>query len=216
MQPDLLSPEKEENLPETVSPNAIQIEQSFETVIANPAAPKKRSKLNLAYLAMGVLALLLIAAFGWVGYWAYSLSTELTDNQQQLAGLQADYDRLQKDYTALKSESETQNAELAQTRTDLEKANADLATAQTELASSQDENKSLSNKIDQASKLADVLQTFTSIKDETDFIVLARQIKDAHHEGLSKAWSDAATFPSEESFNKFLSYLILAIGDSLD
>jgi regulator of replication initiation timing len=226
MQPDPLSPEKEEEQPqplatqelppasEKAQPSTLPADEGVEASPPRPAE-KKHSKFNLAYLVLGVLALLLLAAIAWVGYWTYDLSNELTTTQQQLAALQNDHAKLQADYAALQSENEKLNAELTQTRTDLEKANADLGTAQAEASKYQDQSKGMTTQIDKAGKLALVLQTFTTIDDETDFLVLEKQIKDAGNEGLSKAWSKAKTYPSEASFDALLEYLILAIRDSL-
>jgi hypothetical protein len=224
MQPDLLSPEKEENQPEPLPTESsilkgpqLETHPVEETPNVNPtSAVTKRSKFNLAYLALGVLVFLLAAAFAWVGYWAYDLSTQLMNTQQQLAARQADYAKLQTDYETLnstrKGENEKLNSELAQVKAGLEKANTDLAAAQSDLARAQDQSKSLKTKIDKASKLAEILYVFDTVNSEIDFLQLDKLIRDSKNQQLLAEWNSIS---SEEDFRNFLSYLILATRDSL-
>jgi|WetSurMetagenome_2_1015567.scaffolds.fasta_scaffold39883_3 septal ring factor EnvC (AmiA/AmiB activator) len=227
MQPDLLSPEKEENQPASSSPQEntppillssndgqIEIPPAEEATNINPPpAGRKRSKFNLAYLALGVLVFLLLAAFAWVGYWSYDLSAELITTQQQLAALQADHAQLQTDYATLKSENEKLNTELTQARADLEKTNTDLAAVQSDHAKSQDQNKTLKAKIDKASKMAEILSAFTAIQSENDFLKLDKLIRDSRNQDLLAEWNNIS---NEEDFRNFLNYLVLAIRDSLN
>jgi septal ring factor EnvC (AmiA/AmiB activator) len=230
MQPDLLSPEKEENqpgplVPQELSPSESSTSETSQlethpveeaTNVAPSPAGKKHSKFHLAYLALGVLVFLLLAAFAWVGYWAYDLGTQLMNTQQQLAARQADYAKLQADYETinrtLKGENEKLNSELAQVKADLEKANTALVTAQSDLAKSQDQSKSLKTRIDKASKLAEILYSFDTIKDELGILQLDKLIRDSKNPQLLLEWNGIS---SEEDFRNFLSYLIFATRDSL-
>ncbi len=228
MQPDLLSPEKEENTPESnIDPSASI--PTVETTPAEPPAPaneavaaqvspsakKKGSTSILAYIGLGVLVLLLIGALAWVGYWAYGLSTELTNTQQDLAALQADYSKLQTDYATLKTENEQLKTEMAQVQADLDKANTDLATAQADLSKSQDTNKSLTTRFDKGTKLAEVLSTFISVSGPADFLKIDKLIKNAKNQELSSEWDKVTSSPTPEGFSQFLKYLILATYQSM-
>src|SRR5688500_2340788 len=106
---------------------------------STPVVAKKRSKLIVAWIALGLLAILFLLSFAWVGYWAYTLNTQLNTTQQQYEALQSEYDNLTSEHTALTLEHEKVNAELSQTKTDLEKANTDLTTAQDDLSKSKDQ-----------------------------------------------------------------------------
>ncbi len=220
MQPDLLSPEKEENPPETSSSEAAPPElpstEAAADATLSPTVKKSRSKVILAYVGLGVLVLLLVAALGWVGYWTYDLNTQLTHTQQQLVAQQADYAKLQADYATLnntlKGENEKLNTELAQVKADLEKANTDLATAQSDLSKSQDQSKKLAAKIDKASKLAEILYVVSTAKNDADFLRLDKLIRDSNNSALTLNWMGIS---SQADFNDFLDYLILATRDSL-
>ena len=212
MQPDLLSPEKEENLPELFSPEESPLESVQEAAENNPSPKKKRSKFKLVYLALGMLVVLLLAAIAWVGYWAYDLNTQLTTTQQQLAALQSGHAQLETDYESLKSENKKLNAELIQTKTDLEKANSALAAAQSDLGQSQGQNKSLNTKIGKASRLAKILYAFSSIQNEIDILRLDKLIRDSKDQAILSKWN---SIKSEQDFRNFLDYLILATRDSL-
>lgn len=63
---------------------------------AVPVAAKKRSKLIIAWIGLGLCAVLFLLAFAWVGYWAYTLNTQLTATQQQYSALQTEYDKLRR------------------------------------------------------------------------------------------------------------------------
>jgi septal ring factor EnvC (AmiA/AmiB activator) len=214
MQPELLSPEKEENQPQSSDPEEAQPETppAEETKEFNPSPAKKHSRFNLAYLALGALVFLLFAAIAWVGYWTYNLGTELTTTQQQLAALQAEQSQLQTDYETIKSENEKLNNELTQSKADLEKANTELAAAQSDLTKSQDQGKSLNAKIDKASKLAAILYAFSTVESQTDFFNLDKLIKESKNQAVIAEWKKIST---EEGFRNFLEYLILATRDSL-
>jgi septal ring factor EnvC (AmiA/AmiB activator) len=215
MQPDLLSPEKEESQLGSSSAQETQVEtqplQEAKNVSPSPAG-KKRSKSIWAYLALGVLVFLLLAAFAWVGYWAYNLSTQLVHSQQQLVTLQASFAELQTGYETLKSENGKLNTELVQTRSDLEQASSDLDAAQSDLAASQSQSKSLSDQIDRASKLADILYAFDTVKNEIDFLQLDKLIRDSKNQQVITEWNNIS---SDEDFRNFLGYLILVTRDSL-
>ena len=180
MQPDLLSPEKEDTVPESLPQE--------EPAKIESISEKKRSRVHPAYIALGVLVILLLAAMGWVGYWSYNLSNELMSTQQQLATLQTSYDKLQADYNALKGENEKLSADLAKAQADLEKANADLAAAQADLAKSQDQNKSMTTRFEKGTKLAEVLYAFINISGPGDLLKLDTLIKNTKNQELQAEW----------------------------
>lgn len=217
MQPDLLSPEKEENQPEQpASQDAPQPEPApFEpgTKLSSPDSVKKKSRLPA--IALGTCIVLLVGAIVWVGYWAYTLSTELAATQQQLTTLKTEHEKLQSDYTALTSEKEKLNADLTQSQKDLEKANADLAAAQTSLTKSQDQNKTLDAKIDKAAQLTEILYSWATMTGPTDIFKVDTLIKETKDQNLMKQWSTLMNSPSEDGFGKFFVYLISSTRDNL-
>jgi cell division protein FtsB len=215
MQPDLLSPEKEESQPASSSAEVALLEM-HPSEESNPSpAGRKRSRFNPVYLVLGVLVFLLLAAFAWVGYWAYDLSTQLSTTQQQMAALQADHTQLETEYETLKAENENLNTALTQTKADLEKSNTDLAAAQSDLGKSRDQVNDLKNKITKAGKLAEVLYTWTNMNGPGDILKVDGLIGETNNQELQKEWDNFTKDASQESFGRFLKVLILAMRDSL-
>jgi regulator of replication initiation timing len=232
MQPDLLIPEKEENQPE---PLAIQEETSSQPLFTpeaaqqpapapvneptpvkpSPTAEKKRAKLNVAAIILGVIVFFLLLGVAGLGYGVYVLRAELISTQQQLAALQGEHGKLQTDYTALTTENEKLNAELTQSKADLEKTNADLTTAQADLKKSQDQNSDLNAKIDKASKLANVLYSWFTSKSPSDMFKIDTQIKDARDTQLTSLWNKFTNSPSEAKFGDLMIYLATALHNGL-
>jgi regulator of replication initiation timing len=231
MQPDLLTPEKEENQPELL---AVQEEMSSQPlftpeaaqptpapvneptpVIPSPTAEKKRSQLNVAAIVLGVIVFFLLLGVAGLGYGVYVLRTELIATQQQLAALQGEHGKLQTDYTALTTQNEKLSAELTQSKADLEKTNADLTTAQADLKKSQDQNSDLNAKIDKASKLANVLYSWFTSKSPSDMFKIDTQIKDARDTQLTSLWNKFTNSPSEAKFGDLMIYLATALRNGL-
>jgi septal ring factor EnvC (AmiA/AmiB activator) len=202
MQPDLLSVQREEEQPDVVSPQERTQAESLsmtmsesalqepypaaETVkpIPSPTKEKNRSKLNIAVIGLSLLLFLLLLSFGWVGYWAYTLNTELTTSQGQLTALQANYDKLQTDYTALMTEHEKLNAELTQSRADLEQTNTDLTAARGDLSESMQRGEKLDAQIDRAGKLAEVLFVWNTMDNPSDIFKLDTLINETSDKDL--------------------------------
>lgn len=219
MQPDLLYAPDEERQPESVSlqdPTPFPAISTPEVETLSPAPVRKKSlKLTIAIMGLGLLIFFLLAAFAWVGYWAYQLNTELTNTQEQLTTLQAAYTKLQVDYITLTDEHEKQNAELTQAKTDLEKANTDLSTAQADLDTSQEKNESLSAKIEKAGDTAEILYVMSISDQESDILKIDRLVTESNNLELIKQWDKFTNSPSEEAIAGFLNYLILTTRNSL-
>ena len=176
---------------------------------------KKRSKLIVAWIGLGLFAVLFLLSFAWVGYWAYTLNTELTATQQQYSALQTEYDKLTSGHTALTLEHEKVNTELSQTKTDLEKANTDLTTAQDDLDKSKGRGEKLDAQIDEAGKLAEILYVMAISDSESDILKIDRLINEVNNQELTKQWNTFANSPSEEAFGSFFEYLIFVTRESL-
>jgi len=229
MQSDLLSPHREEQLPESLSaqeltqpeprsvPDATPLEPTLRVgaVSPAPATQKKRSTLNIAVLGLVVLVILLFLASSWVGYWAYTLNTTLTTTQGQLAALQAEHAKLQTDYATLTSENQKLNAELTQVKATLEKANTDLDTAQADLSKSMQQGEKLENQIDASGKLAEILFVWTTVDNPSDIFKIDTLINETKNQELISQWNTFTNSPSDDAFAGFLDYFILAIRNSL-
>jgi uncharacterized protein HemX len=231
MQHDVLSPQREEERPESLStqelipseslslPDAAQREPSpmAKTVFPTPmpAIEKKRTKINIAVIGLSLLVVLLFLAFGWVGYWAYTLNTELTTTQGQLAALQAEHAKLQTNYAALTSEHEKLNDELTQSKSDLEQANTHLATAQADLSKSKDQGEKLDAQIDTAGKLAELLFVWSMSDSPSDVFKVDELVKETHNQQLIDKWNTFTRTPSDDAMGAFIEYLILAIRNSV-
>jgi cell division protein FtsB len=233
MQPDLLSAQREEVQPEAVSPQELTQAESRSMPVPESAPPepdpvdetvksipssakeKRRLKLNIAVIGLSLLLFLLLLSFGWVGYWAYTLNTELTASQGQLMALQANYDKLQADYTALTSENEKLNAELTQSKANLEKTNTDLTAARGDLSESMQRGENLDAQIDRAGKLAEVLFVWNTMDNPSDIFKLDTLINETNDKDLISQWNTFTRSPSDEALGGFLDYLILTIRNSL-
>lgn len=207
MQTDLLSLEREQSEPAPV--------ENTEALKPSSVKARKSPKLIIATIGLGLFGFLLLLAFAWVGYWAYTLNTQLTATQGQLTSLQAEYDKLNSDHTALTLEHEKQNAELSQTKTDLEKANTDLTTAQGDLTKSKDQSKKLNNQVDAAGKLAEVLFVMSMSDSPSDVFKVDGLINETKNQQLIDKWNTFTKSPSEDALNAFMEYLILAIRNSV-
>jgi len=223
MQPNLLSPEREENQSTSLDLQEItQPHLSFPTettqlasVPAEDNTPqpsliteKKHSKLNIPAMILGILVFILLVAVMGLGYWAYTLRTELMATQQHLTALQGEHNNLQTDYTTLASEKERLNTELAQSKAELEKANTDLATTQANLKKSQSQNENLHTQIDKASKLVEVLYAWTTSDEPSDVFKIDSLVKKVNDQQLITRWDDLTRSPTQEAFGKFFSFLI--------
>jgi septal ring factor EnvC (AmiA/AmiB activator) len=225
MQPDLLTPDKEEKQPEPLpiqegipsqpifTPEVVQAEPT--NLKSPPTAAKKHSKLNVAAIILGILVFILLTGVAGLGYGVYVLRTELISTQQQLATLQGEHGKLEGDYTALTSENEKLNADLTQSKADLEKANADLTTAQADLKKSQDQNKDLKAKIDKSSKYASILYSWFTSKNPSDVFKIDTQIKAAEDTQLTSLWDKLTNSPSDDRFGEVIIYLVNALRNGL-
>ena len=227
MQPDLLSAQTQEQHSESLTPETSEFESisttetsqipvnEHPTLKASPAVEKKRVRINLAAVGLGIFVLLLLAALAGVMYWGFTLNTKLTSTQQQLSTLQSGYSRLQSDYLKLVNDHQTQNTQLSQTKTDLEKAKTDLTAAQAELSKSNDQNKDLESKLDTAGKLTEVLYAWNTTDDPSDLFRIDTLINETENKQVISQWNTFAKSPSDEALNTFMDYLITAIRNSV-
>lgn len=209
MQTNLLPAQPNEGM-ESLSPQDV-----VKPPESTPVVAKKRSKLIIAWIALGLFAILFLLSFTWVGYWAYTLNTQLNTTQQQYEALQSEYDNLTSEHTALTLEHEKVNAELSQTKTDLEKANTDLTTAQDDLSKSKDQGEKLDAQIDAAGKLAEVLFVFSMSDDPSDVFKIDELIKQTNNQQLLEKWNAFTRTPSDDALSAFMEYLILAVRNSV-
>jgi uncharacterized protein HemX len=220
MQPDLLTAQEEEEQSPTFPPQHLTQPEPApvaELIEVKPAPPpqKKRAKLNIAAITLAFLVFVLFLALGWVGYWAFTLNTELTTTHAQFAALQAEHSQLQKDFAALTSDHEKLNADLTQSKTDLEKTNADLTTAQADLSESQEKAEKLEAKIDTADSLAEIFYIMAVTDDETVFLKVDRLVTATKDKELMKRWDAVTGSPTPDSMGAFLEYLATATRNSL-
>jgi septal ring factor EnvC (AmiA/AmiB activator) len=211
MQPEIPDTPQEENHSEPSSaPAMTQVPSAIEpaTTSVTPTVEKKRSRFSLAVIAVVLCSFLLITGFGWVGYWAYQLSVDLTATQEQLSTLQTEHEKLQADYAALTSDNAKLNEELT-------KAQTDLTASQAEVKKLKDENQKLNAKVKKANELAGILNGFFHLEEFSSFVDLDKQIEAVHDPQLTELWDDFAASPDENSLGEFLVYLVPTIQDAL-
>ena len=209
MQTNLLPTQQNEEM-ESLSPQDV-----VKPPESTPLVKKKRSKLIIAWIGLGLFAVLFLLSFAWVGYWAYTLNTQLTATQQQYSALQTEYDKLKSEHTTLTLEHEKRNAELSQAKTDLEKANSDLTAAQDDLSKTKDQSEKLDAQIDAAGKLAEVLFVFSMSDDPSDVFKIDELIKETKNQQLIEKWNTFTRTPSDDALSAFMEYLILAVRNSV-
>lgn len=219
MQPDLLSTQQEEE--QLGSLNSQDLAQNrlylMQGAVQPASAPttRKHSSWKLAAIGLASLLFLLLLGLGGMGYWAYTLNTDLTSTRQQLTALQSSHDQLQAKYTTLDSENEKLNVEVGQFKTDLDKANSNLKNAQAKLDTSEAQNKSLNAQIDTAGDLAEILYVVATSEDDADILKIDRLVNAAGNRELTKHWETFAESPSGDAFHTFFTYLVLATHESL-
>jgi len=208
MQPEPLAPQPEEKQPNP----PVQVEMKPESSAIHE---KKSSKRNIISIVLGIFVVLLLAAIAGLGYWAYTLNSNLASTQQELASLQAEYDQLKTDHASVKSDNEQLTADLDQAKADLEKTVGDLASSQDDLTESRGQNELLNNQIDSASRFAEILYTFSNTASANDLLTVDSLINDTHNSQLITAWNNFTSAPSDQGAADFLLYLITIIRDSL-
>lgn len=217
MQPDMPTIEKDENQPQEALSESLPIPDVSQLesvpvqeipIALSPAPEKKRSKLRLTSIVLGILIFLFFVAFAWVGYWTYQLNTQLTDTQQQLASLQAEHEKLQADYQTLSGEKDKVNA-------DLEKANTDLANVQADLSKSQQKSSDLTRKMEKAGKLFDVVYVWITSTEASDIFKINSQIEKSGDQNLINKWNALKKSPSDDAVDEFIEYLLKTTRDSL-
>ena len=200
MQPDQLSDQNAQQ------PSEASTDDNAVPSVTSPATKNKRSRLNVAVGALGVLVFLILIAVVWTGYWLYTMNNEFIANQQQLETLQQEHAKLQSDYASLKSENEKLATDLTQTQADLEQANSDLVTAQ-------DDSKTLNDKIEKARIKTNVILAIF-VWDENDASV-RRRIQATEDPELLDLYEKVIDNQDPDSFSNFFSYLWLSIEDDL-
>ena len=183
---------------------------------------KTAKRQNVFMMLMIVFSLLLFFIAAGIGYWAYTLNTQLTATQQQLSMLQAEHTQLKADYETLQGDKAKLNADLTQTKTDLNKANADLDKAKSDLAGAQaaltrshDQNAELLTKLDAALRKAEALYIFANVKESTDFFKVDSAIQATHDNALIAQWKKLVSSPSAQGGTDLLLYLIGSVHDAL-
>ena len=143
------------------------------------------------YIVSACLVLAILAAAG-LGIWGYQLNARLASTQRELASLQGD--RAQ-----LASTLDQTKAELARSQADLATANADQAAWQA--------------KLDAARTLLNVLDgIFVTPQTEAEIEKRVNATKDVQ---LIQLWDEARSSTNLQSATVFISYLVKAVGLSL-
>ncbi len=152
---------------------------------------------------LGGLLVLALAAAGGLGYWVYQTSNTLQATQKQLAALQAEHDALTAEHTQLTADHEQQGATLDQTKSDLSKAQLDLTAATADKTT-------LRSKLDQASKLFDVIET-VYVHEEFDDAKITQQVKATGDTKLINLWTTLTKAVTAQNATAFSNYLFEAL-----
>ena len=189
--------------------------QSDPSLAQAPQAPKKFNFLI-------VVVVILVLALAGVGYWGFQQSSALKATQSELSSLQGKYDsltaengKLTTNLSAATTELGTTKTELGTTKTELEKTKGDLSTTQADLKKSQDQNTGLQAKLDSASKKAEILHAFSTMKTATDLLAVDTMIKATKDDQLIAEWKKFTSAPTTQSSANFLLYLMSAVWDGL-
>lgn len=217
MQPEPL-PQPEEQKPEVPSTTEAPapVPAPMPTPVAAPApAPvqvRKASKGFPIFTILGILlTLVLLVATVGLGYWAYTLNTQLTDTQQQLTTLQGEHTKLKADFATLQGEKDKLSKDLDQTKADLDKANTELATAKSDLDKANTKITELTAKIEKVSKLAEVLFAWNTVDETSDILEIDKLVDDTNNSELAKRWKNMTNSFTDQNYNDFIDYLISQI-----
>jgi len=166
--------------------------------------PARQEKQNPVFAILGtvfgvVLLCILLAGAAGLGYWAYTLNTQLTTTQQQLASLQSDYN-------ALKSSNDKLTSDYA-------KSQSDLTTAQADLKKAQDQNKSQQANMDMASKKVKVIEAIFWNK-QTDSAIESL-VKATNDSQLLTKWNKLKLSTSQSNALDFGDYLFSSLYNNL-
>jgi septal ring factor EnvC (AmiA/AmiB activator) len=176
--------------------------------------PEKKRSVNVFGISMTVVSLLLLCVSAGLGYYAYTLNTNLTNTTNALAALQAEHDKLKADYATLQGDNSKLNSDIAALQSELDATKNDLATAQTDLQAAKDQTAALQTKIEAALRRLDVLVGWW-VEDKTEKGVEAdiRATRDTKLLDLFQTYLSSSNF---NDFDRWLSYLIESIVNELD
>lgn len=173
----------------------------------SPAPSEKKNPIAILGTTVGVAILcVLLAAVAGVGYWAYTLNTNLTSTRQQLASLQSNYDQL-------KSENASLTTDLSAAKTDLQKAKDELATTQDNLKREQEKSKTLQAKVDKAKKYVDVM--YGAWVENDSFSQTESKIKATNDTNLINKFETYLNAKNTANFDAWFDYYFIALADSL-
>ncbi len=194
-------------------PSSLPVSQPVEPPVVQPQQVAKRS--NVFGILMVLFSLLLFFIAAGLGYWAYTLNTQLTATQQQLNTLQTEHTQLKADYETLQADNGKLTTELTQTKADLEKNKSTLADAQAALTRSHDQNAALLTQVNAALRKAEALYDFANVKEAKDFFTVDSAIRATHDNQLISQWEKLASAPSAQNSTDLILYLIGSIRDTL-
>ncbi|MBI5351924.1 MAG: hypothetical protein HZB50_04730 [Chloroflexi bacterium] len=217
MQPE--SPTNEIQQPESTGPEgALHIETPVTNVEVHPVTPLPENKNFLSKLLIGGLVLFLISVMlvaGGLGYWAYTLNTDLTKANEQLAALQGKYD-------SLESENSKLSADLTQSNADLENTRKELSTARKDLDAKTKKSKDAAARFAVLSKtLIPLTKAEEGVASEEEFITFfsdwVQSIENVHDPVLDSKFDDLikAIMAGKSDDGSFMDYLIKTIEDDL-
>jgi len=191
----------------------MQPDQSSQPGFTYTPESKPAKSVNVLGIVMSLFTILFLCVSAGLGYWAYTLNTDLTATKQSLDTLQGQYDGLQADNAALNSNIEQLTADLNQTKADLEKTQADLATTQGDLAKEQENSASLRERMDKTLQLVDVAIALW-VNDET-LKGVEKKVIATGDEHLKDLWDAFIANSTSKTFNAFEDYLYEAMADLL-
>jgi septal ring factor EnvC (AmiA/AmiB activator) len=184
------------------------MEETMQSESSPVQAPKKSN-------GMLIVVIVLVLALAGVGYWGFTQSSALKATQADLATMTQKFDTLTAENTQLTTDFDATKAELDTTKSDLEKTQGDLTTTQGDLKKAQDDGNTKQNKITKASKLAEILYAFSSVKTPTDILAVDSMIKATNDKELQAEWSKFINAPTTQSSSDFLLYMMNAISAAL-
>ena len=176
--------------------------------------PQKKPGVNIFGISMTIVSLLLLCAIAGLGYYAYTLNTNLTATTESLNALQAEHDALKADYATLQGDNTQLNADIAALQAELDTTKSDLATTQTDLKTAQDQSAALQTKIDAALlKLDVVIGIFVDEKTDKGIEADIRATRDTKLLDLFQAFISSGT---SRDLDNFFTYLFESIVEELE
>ena len=185
-------------------PSIPQEPQPAPPVAETKPAPRK---INFLTIFLGIAVVFLCLALAGLGYWAFTLNTNLQATQADLSELQGKYDSLTTEKNKLSNDFDQTSTELEAVKDELENTKGDLSTAQSDLADSKDAAAALRTKMDKASQYVAIM--------DNDAAGAIQKMSDVDDSKLESLFLDYVNTRDSTKLQAWMAYIFNTVFDLL-